>query len=453
MSTVLGKSGFRSGSQVRAVEGSLVHACVDLQGRVYFYGVSQGLGAPKIVYFYADTVTQVTAQRLSAINTASEKEFQEVEATDLARRRLAAGWRPNFEEPGDAPDAATGQTASEQADDQEVSKAADQEVSKAPDQEESKNTTWTHEAKMMFYGWVGTLNPFSAARGQCEEAWNNVAAEVAKSTKHLSKKKGRIELSGAALRVYLSKQMSDSSAYGSYKKQLRAESTLSGQAGTLSNHATLEYNLLDKLDAMKKEAQEDNAVLKDEKALLKSIKDNQMNDQIYARAMAKPEFKDTLFKTLNKQRKKLEIKIEALIASNKRPRKEVVEQLDDEERALLSRHDELKADKQAKGETTTDGYDSDDNANRGNQKKSRFKDTLDAIMNLEKVTSQPRGVSEFEKTLTDWLQHKMARDQQEAPQTQDVETRLRKLDEALARKVITDAEHRKQRENIIKSSF
>jgi hypothetical protein len=299
------------------------------------------------------------------------------------------------------------------------------------------------------------LNPFKAARGQTEDAWNAVAVKVAESTKHLKKKEGRIELSGNALRVYLSKQMGEGSKFDNYKKQLKAEATLSGQAGMLSNHETLEFNKLEELAAMKKEAQEDSASLRDDKALLKSIKDDQMNDQIYARAMAKPEFKNELFRALNKKRKKLEVKIDALMTASKKPRQEVVAQLDDDERQTLQRHAELKAEKKSAGEGTTDAYDSDENANRGNQKKGRFNETLAAIINLESKATQPRVDTVLEKTLAEWLQDKMAsrKVQQQAPEMQDIATRLKKLDDAEASGLITKEERAQHRARILSSSF
>jgi len=417
----------------------------------------------------------------------AEKEKQREEASEQARKRLAEGWKPSFEEDNIA---IGDQRTEEQKRDQmepsvqhlndqteklkkeeaaflqpavtqpigamSTSDKSDVKQADAKANEDIKNTNWTHQSRMMLYGWVAKLNPFKAARGQAEESWNTVAARVVESTKDLTKKEGRIELCGHALRVFLAKQMAEGSKFGNYKRQLKAEGTLSGQAGLLSNHETLEFNMLDQLAGMKKEAQEDNASLKDDKNLLKSIKDDQMNDQIFARAMAKPEFKAEMFKTLNKKRKKLEIKIDALVSASKRPRAEVVaSQLDDEERKTLQRHEELKAERRSSNEGTTDGYDSDDNANRTNQKKGRFHETMAAISNMETKMSRPQEETVLEKTLTEWLLQKMdsRRAQQHAPQIQDIATRLKKLDDAKKMKLITNEEHAAQRERILSSSF
>ncbi len=489
MSNVIGMN---RGVGVASVEGSLVHACLDLKGHVHYYGIRRRYPPPRIFYFHtANVIVKPTKEEILAkaekarhrlatgwrpsfaedngeeekakqpkpkptkeeilAKAAAEKEKESEAATEQARHRLAAGWRPSFEEDNGEEEKAKQPREVTLTRDRSDGKHAD-----ANADDDIKNTNWTHKSRMMFYGWVAKLNPFKAVRGQAEEAWNTVACKVVESTKELSKKEGRIELSGNALRVFLAKQMHESSKFGNYKKQLKAEGTLSGQAGMLSNHETLEFNLLDQLAGMKKEAQEDTASLKDDKNLLKSIKDNQMNDQIYARAMAKPEFKAELFKALNKKRKKLEIKIEALVTASKRPRAEVVAlQLNEEERKTLQRHEELKAERRSNNEGTTDGYDSDDNANRSNQKKGRFHETLEAISTLEAKTSRPQEESVLERTLTQFLLQKMDGQmvQQQAPQMHDIATRLKRLDEAKAQKIITPEEHAVQRARILNSSF
>lgn len=310
MSTVIGQQGVRSGSQVKKLVGSLVHACVDLQGLVHYYGVARSESEAvqrAVFYFHASTVTQhnarsadktgaqLNATSQSAKNAAAEKERKAEEDTAQARRRLEAGWTPDFSEETAEQNAHASKNSEEpkghtsptfeqlhsrmeslKATEAQAQQAAGAATTDATGQEDSKNTNWTHEAKVMFYGWVASLNPFKAARGETEAAWDEVAARVAESSKHLTKKNGRIDLNGSALRVYLSKQMSDTSGFGSYKKRLREEATTSGQAGTLNSHLTKEYSDLEKIEAMKKDAQEDSANLKDDKALLKGIKDNQM---------------------------------------------------------------------------------------------------------------------------------------------------------------------------------
>jgi hypothetical protein len=116
MSTVVGTAGVRSGSKVGSVVGCLVHACVDLQGRVHYYGVAsrehtQGAAAYPSAVFYcsSENVKQHDAipdkRNRSAINAAAEKEQQAAEQTAEAQKRLNAGWNPSFvaEGDGDAP--------------------------------------------------------------------------------------------------------------------------------------------------------------------------------------------------------------------------------------------------------------------------------------------------------------------------------------------------------------
>jgi len=130
-------------------------------------------------------------------------------------------------------------------------------------------------------------------------------------------------------------------------------------------------------------------------------------------------------------------------------------QLNEEERKTLQRHEELKAERRSNNEGTTDGYDSDDNANRSNQKKGRFHETLEAISTLEAKTSRPQEESVLERTLTQFLLQKMDGQmvQQQAPQMHDIATRLKRLDEAKAQKIITPEEHAVQRARILNSSF
>lgn len=474
MANVIGMEGVGPGVKIPRVDGSLVQACVDLKGCVRYYGIRRRYPPPAIFYCHTANVMAKPTKEEQLAKAAADKEKESEAATEQARQRLAGGWRPSFEEDNaeeeKSEQADTKVPTIQQLNEQMANLKKLMEPSEEPStrdrndgkhadanaEEDAKNTNWTHQSRMMFYGWVAKLNPFRAVRGQAEEAWKNVAEKVADSTKELTRKEGRIELGGNALRVFLAKQMHENSKFGNYKKQLKAESALSGQAGMLSNHETLEFNLLDQLAGMKKEAQEDTASLKDDKNLLKSIKDNQMNDQIYARAMAKPEFKAEMFKALNKKRKTLEIKIEALITASKRPRAEVVAlQLSEEERKTLQRHEELKVERRSNNEGTTDAYDSDDNANRSNQKKGRFHETLAAISNLEAKTSRPQEETVLERTLTQWLLQKMdgRTVQQQAPQMQDIKTRLKRLDEAKAQNIITQEEHAAQRARILSTSF
>ena len=491
MCDVTGQGGFCAVSQVARVTGFLVHACVDTKGQVHYYGIQQ-LNTGKVFYCHCDAVTKIVSKQQRQDDAAAAKEQQEKEGTEQARERLKGGWLPSYEEPEHPADGANLQdmcmmyagagakaatptaelkaptladlqkkaaqvkvmetTALQAA--QSHSEPTDGKSVAVIANADDGNTVWTHQSKMMFYGWVTRLNPFRAARGQTEEAWTKVAESVAESTKHLTRKEGKIQLSGNALRVYLTKQLGDEKHFGSYKKKLRDEATTSGHTGKLSDHETKEYTELERIDAMKKESQEEGASLKADKDMLKQIKDTQMNDEIYKAAMAKPEFKAMLFKTLSKKRKALEIKIEGLVAASKKPRTEVVaNDLDEEERKMLQRHEDLKAEKRARNESTTDGYDSDDNANRGQQKKGRFQQTMAAITNLEAMSQQQRPETALEKTLMRWLEAKMAQPNSVPDADTDLQKRLQRLDAALEAKVISKEEHKQQRARILASAF
>jgi hypothetical protein len=320
-----------------------------------------------------------------------------------------------------------------------------------------KNTSWTHQSRMMLYGWVVKLNPYIAPRGQSDQYWNRVASEVANSTKHLSKKEGRIELTGHALRVYMTKQLAKGSKYDNYRSRQKQEATLSGQAGMLSNHETEEFRLLDQIVGMKKDALEAHEDILEKKKVLKDIKDKQMNDEIYKKAMASEEGKTAMFKQLHRRSKNIEKKIEILQQASKHSatRADIMAtQLDEQERWVLNKHDALKQDKRGRGETTTDGFDSEDNANRSNSKKGRFHETLRAIDQLQaKVSSDLHAETAVEKMLTEWLQRRLDGGAQQPVEVNNLEVRLKRLDEALERKVVTKEEHSKQRERILSESF
>jgi hypothetical protein len=303
----------------------------------------------------------------------------------------------------------------------------------------------------MFYGWVAKLNPFAAQRGQVEQTWDTVAEKVADSTKHLTKKQGKIELSGHALRVFLAKQMGMDSKFCSWKTKLQEESTKSGQAGMLSNHDTVEYQLLDQLAAMKQQTAEESAALSEGKALLKSIKDDQLNDEIFKKCMKSEPAKKELFRVLNKKRKVLEIKIDALAKARKESRQEVLSYLDPEERLTLEKHEELKAERRLSNQTTTDNYDSDENANRGIGKKARFHETNAAVQQLmSKVAEQPSETA-LERALTQWLTHKMQMQMQTRSEGASVQERLTSLESMKERRLVKEDEYTTQRKRILDS--
>jgi hypothetical protein len=45
-------------------------------------------------------------------------------------------------------------------------------------------TKWTHQNRMLLYGWVARNNPFKAARGKTTAAWETIAEECRKVTNH-----------------------------------------------------------------------------------------------------------------------------------------------------------------------------------------------------------------------------------------------------------------------------
>ncbi len=295
------------------------------------------------------------------------------------------------------------------------------------------------------------MNPFAAQRGQVEQTWDTVAEKVADSTKHLTKKQGKIELSGHALRVFLAKQMGMDSKFCSWKTKLQEESTKSGQAGMLSNHDTVEYQLLDQLAAMKQQTAEESAALSEGKALLKSIKDDQLNDEIFKKCMKSEPAKKELFRVLNKKRKVLEIKIDALAKARKESRQEVLSYLDPEERLTLEKHEELKAERRLSNQTTTDNYDSDENANRGIGKKARFHETNAAVQQLmSKVAEQPSETA-LERALTQWLTHKMQMQMQTRSEGASVQERLTSLESMKERRLVKEDEYTTQRKRILDS--
>jgi hypothetical protein len=323
-------------------------------------------------------------------------------------------------------------------------------VSKAED--DGGNTNWTHQSRMVLFGWVAKLNPFKAPRGTSDDAWNHLADEVCKSTNHLTKKQGRIELRGNALRVYVHKQFGKDSKYMDYKAEVRKETTQSGQTGLLNSHQQAEYALLDQLFAMRDEANEESVAIKEHKALLQDLKDNQMSDAIVKKAMATEAGQKELLRTLNKKRKKLEIKIEGLKESSKLTREQVVStRLSADEVQLLKRHEDVKAQARQENRTTTDdGYNSDENANRSSQKKGRFHETLLAMQQVSAKANEPLPESALERCLQQWITRSLQEGSTEAP-VQSVESRLAKLSDLKSKSLVTDAEYEAQRTRILES--
>jgi hypothetical protein len=392
-----------------------------------------------------------------------ENEAQEV------RNRLSEGWKPNFEEVQDEPyrnvhemdfeaDASHAtqvkdleQLLQKEQATQQVLQNAAAEMLRAEAENQLKDTKWTHEAKIVMYGWVKKLNPFRAPRGQAVEAWNRVAEEVKKSTQCLPKKEGRIEIGGHALQVFLGKQLRPDSKWASYKKQLHNEATLSGQAGFLTPHEIEEFGLLEEIDDMKKQVKADKDSCMGEKKLLQTIKDEQLNDEIYAACMATPAAKLHMLKKLNKQRKDITLKLEGMKAAGAKP-EELEMKLTDQERKVL----QLLARAKKESKSATSGTDanaedsdvSDDCGRRG--KRARLEDTMSSISKLgEKMHSAIQKPTDAEQAIAEFFRARAVSTQVQKPWRE----RLKNLDEALHQGDITKAEHAILRQRILNDAF
>ena len=213
----------------------------------------------------------------------------------------------------------------------------------------------------------------------------------------MTKREGKIDLSGHALRVYVQKQLGKDSKYQKWKAKMRAEATVSGQTGArgISDHEKEEYTELERIEEMKKDAAEAQVEIKDHKTLLKSIKDQQLGDEIWRKAMASEEGKKASLKSLSKQAKAVETKIKVLTDASKGTSRRsdiVAGHLSQNEIWILNKHEELKAERKAAAGTGTEEsvYDSDENANRGGHKRSAFRATNDAILRMQQSMHTPR---------------------------------------------------------------
>ena len=237
-----------------------------------------------------------------------------------------------------------------------------------------------------------------------------------------------------------------------YKAKAREEATVSGQTGMLSSHEKEEYGALDQLASMKAEANEEMVAVKEHKEVLKALKDDQLNDAIVKKAMSSEAGQKELLRTLNKKRKKLEIKIDALKDAHKLSRDAVLTtKLTEDDRSVLRRYAEVKeATNKGTGDSAVTDYDSEDNANRSNKKRGVFYQTLAAMQQVDAKASQPLPETPLEKALQQWLQVQL---EQQHPSTaeNDLDRRLEKLEELKRRKTITDAEYSAQRTRILDS--
>jgi hypothetical protein len=315
------------------------------------------------------------------------------------------------------------------------------------------NTTWTHQSRMCLYGWVAKVNPYKAPRGQSDEYWSRVAVEVGKSTSKLTKKEGRIDLNGTALRVYVNKQLGKGSKYMDYKAKVRDEASKSGQTGMLSSHEKDEYGALDQLASMKAEANEEMVAVKEHKDVLRALKEDQLNDAIVKKAMSSEAGQKELMRTLDKKRKKLEIKIDALKEAHKLSRDAVVTtKLSEDDQCILRRYAEVKeAARKGTGESGVTEYDSEDNANRGIKKRGVFHQTLAALQQVDAKASEPLPETPLERALQQWLQNQLEQHPQHPSAEDEVERRLEKLEDLKKRKKITEAEYSAQRSRILDS--
>jgi hypothetical protein len=333
----------------------------------------------------------------------------------------------------------------------------------APPANTDKKTKWNHSNRMLVYGWIARNNPFKVARGKTTEAWDAIAIECKKATQHLSVKDGRIDLSGHDIQVWIGKQLKPDSKFFSWRRQLAAEATQSGQTGQLSNHETKEYDLLAQILDLKNNVQAEREAAQETKAKSEAIKNGQMNDEIYQWAMASEVQRPQALRTLNKKRKEISIKMQALKDAGAKTAEEQVAKLSESDRNALRLWERYKTE----NSSAADDYDSDENANRSGKKRRTLEQSIQAISQMGATMAQlATAPNATELALQRYLEFKMARGvdelcpQRAAPPSQEPTSQLRNLQSRLkflsdARKegIITEEEHDEQRRAMISESF
>jgi hypothetical protein len=311
---------------------------------------------------------------------------------------------------------------------------------------------WTHDAKVTLYKWVIKLNPFAAKRGHTDAAWAEVAKSCADSTKHVSRHKGRIDVSGHGLQVYIGQQM----------KLMRAkaatETKQSGQTGQLSNFETEELELLQQIHARKQSIVDSKDAERGERELLDNIKAGQLGDAIYKKAMLKEPVKNKYIKTLNRKRKTVQTRYEAIKEANKSfSDEQCLAKLSGEDREVLLLWAKAKHD----GHTTTgkedsdsDSYDEDIRGGRGGKRKATVVDSIAEMSAVGPMMLQAmKHITPLEQQMTEYYRMKACAAQGAAAPGMTVEARLARLQQAKDTKVITAEEYSAQRERIIREAF
>jgi hypothetical protein len=195
---------------------------------------------------------------------------------------------------------------------------------------ECERMVWKHASKMCLFGWVAKLNPYQAKRGSVEDAWNEVAKQCAESTKHVSKRDGKIDVDGHGLQVYVGNQLKI------FKAMARRQASESGQTGMMSDHDREEYNILMQISTNKDSVAAAKEAEKTEKELLDSIKAGQLGDAIYAKAMLTEPIKNAYIKELNKRRRTIQLRYDAIKEANKTlSDDQVFAKLSDDDRCML----------------------------------------------------------------------------------------------------------------------
>lgn len=310
------------------------------------------------------------------------------------------------------------------------------------EEKEDSRMVWRHESKMTLYGWVIKLNPFGCKRGTTDAAWKEVAMKCADSTKHVSKKNGKIDVSGHGLQVYVGGQLKE------MKKKFGEESKESGQTGKLSDLERAEYDLLAQIYDRKREIKDSKEAEKGEKDLLDKIKADQLGEAIYHKAMQSEPVKNKYIKNLNRKRKTVQTRYEAIKSANKALNDEqCLNKLPAEDRDVLVMWAKAKKDGHAKsGRDNSDSDSSDDDgAGKGGKKKATVVDSIANMssvgnMMIEALSKQ----SPLEMQMEEYYRRKAT-----AMATVTVESRLARLKSALDNNVISVDEYDAQRARII----
>jgi hypothetical protein len=236
------------------------------------------------------------------------------------------------------------------------------------------------------------------------------------------------------------------------------ESTKSGQTGMLSNLEVTELDLLRQIYSRKKEVSESKDAEKGEKDLLEKIKGDQLGDAIYAKCMLTEPMKNKYIKALNRKRKRVQIRYDAIKDANKSLNNEqVLAKLAPDDREALLMWAKAKADGNAttgKDESNSDSTD-DGTRRKGGRKKAGV---VDSIVKMSSVGSEMlealRVQTPLEVQMTEYYRAKAAAAQsgsQTGVTLQSIEERLKRLDGCKG--FITPEEYAVQRKRILDESL